>query len=367
MKIYTHQSLKSNPKDAVAELKENFNHNNIKAITFFASSNYNNEELISAMNDTFPNIQVWGVTTCGEIISNNITTDSIVAMAFTDEIIEDIKIEVVDNNNINLMENIASFEKYYSTSITKLNSSKYFFLTYFNGLSKKEEVILDELGEYSNLFIGGGSAADNLVYQKAKTYANGKFYDNATIIALIKSKSRFGFEKMQSFVPTEHKVIATKVDEASRTIFELNGKPAGTYFCEIVNVPNEKLQETFSSYALGYIIDGQPFLRALQFRGDNSILGTGCAIKEGMELVIMKSINLIEDTKQHLEEVKKKYNTISALLTFDCGYRFYELTQSNSIPEYTKLFNDLPVIGFYTYGETYLGHLNQTLVMLVFE
>jgi hypothetical protein len=163
-------------------------------------------------------------------------------------------------------------------------------------------------------------------------------------------------------------VTATKVDEANRIIYELNEQPAGEFMSKLVNVSNDKLHDVFSKYALGYMINGQAFLRALEYRGDNSILGTGCAIKQGMELVVMKNADIIDSTQKQLENIKKKYNSISAMLVFDCGYRCVELMRKNKITEYAKLFsNDIPTVGFYTYGETYLGHLNQTLVVLIFE
>jgi hypothetical protein len=201
MKVITAQSTKSNSKEAVLELKQKFNSNTVKAITFFASSIYQPSELIAAMNENFPNIQVFGCSTSGEMISCKMNSNSIVAMAFTDEIIEDMKVEVVGNlSNMNLQPTIKSFEDYYKTSFRSLDDTKYFGLIYIDGLSKKEEVILDELGDYTNVVFVGGSAGDDLKFTKTIIYANGKYYDNAAVLVLIKSKVNFGFEKIQSFL-----------------------------------------------------------------------------------------------------------------------------------------------------------------------
>jgi hypothetical protein len=367
MKIYTAQSTNPNPKEAVLELKGKFTANNIKVISFFASTIYDPTDLIAAMNENFPNIEVLGCSTCGEIISGSMATNSIVAMAFTDEIIEDIKVEIIDNTNIDAKSAISSFENYYSAPITELDNKKYVGLLFFNGLAMKEELILDQLGDHSNIFLIGGSAADDLSYSKAVTYANGKHYTNSAIFTLIKSKVGIGFEKMQSFVLTDHIFTATKVDETTRTIHELDGRPAVEVYCELVNVPVTEMQNTFSNHALAFMIDDQPFMRALQYRGNDIMLGVGCSIKEGMHLTIAKNSDIIADTKKGLDDIKKKYKSISAALSFDCGYRFIELMRINKTAEYANLFTDFPVVGFCTYGETYIGHLNQTLVMLIFE
>jgi hypothetical protein len=62
MKVLIAQSTKTTPKDAVLELKEKFSNsiNSIRAITFFASTIYEPTELTNAMNEYFPNIQVFG-------------------------------------------------------------------------------------------------------------------------------------------------------------------------------------------------------------------------------------------------------------------------------------------------------------------
>jgi len=368
MKITKAQSLKSTPRDAVLELKEKLNNSNIKAITFFASSTYNSQELIDAMNEIFPNIIVWGCTSYAEIITGSITSKSIVAMAFTDEIIEDIKVEVIDSTKINVEDTINSFEKHYSSPISSLDNKKHFILTYFNWGSRNEEEILDKLGDYINIFTIGGSAADDLEFHKAKTFANGKCYDNSAVITLIKSKVNVGFEKMQSFVPTEHKVVATKVDEEAKIVYEINGQPIIETFSNLINVPIDKLQDVFHEYSFGLVIDDQVFLRAMKYAPDN-IKGfeVGCVIKEGMELTIMKQANLITDTQNDLTKLKNKYKSISGILAFDCCYRYINLLQTGTVSDYVNLFTDFPIMGFCSFGETYIGHLNQSLVMLVFE
>ena len=369
MRTIIAQSTKLNPKEAVLELKNKFNANNIKAITFFASSNYDPAELITAMSENFPNIQTFGCSTSGEIISSNMCSDSIVAMAFTDEIIEDIKVEVVNNisSNLDLQPAFKAFEEHYNTPFSKLDDSKYFGLVYMDGLSKAEEKLLDILGDHTNVMFVGGSAGDDLKFAKTIIYANGKHYDNAAVLVLIKSKVGFGFEKTQSFSSTNHKVVATKVDEANRIIYELNNKPAAEVLADKLNTSVADVQNCFSKYTLGLMADNEPYIRSIMKIVENTALMLYCNVLEGTELEIMETENMITDTKKFVEDINKKYKSISGLLMFNCILRTLELQSKNQATEYANLFTDIPMVGFSTYGEVYIGHINQTAIFLVLE
>jgi hypothetical protein len=58
---------------------------------------------------------------------------------------------------------------------------------------------------------------------------------------------------------------------------------------------------------------------------------------------------------------------ITGIINFNCILRTLELKQKNLTGEYGDLFTSIPTIGFSTYGEQYIGHINQTATMLVFR
>jgi hypothetical protein len=85
-----------------------------------------------------------------------------------------------------------------------------------------------------------------------------------------------------------------------------------------------------------------------------------------MELSLLESTDIIEGTKQALNDAKAELGSISGVIAFNCILRTLELIQKQSTDDFGKLFADIPAVGFSTYGEQYIGHINQTATMLVF-
>jgi hypothetical protein len=92
-----------------------------------------------------------------------------------------------------------------------------------------------------------------------------------------------------------------------------------------------------------------------------------CGVSEGMELSLLESTNIIEDTRNSIKHAEEELGKASAIINFNCILRTLELKQKNLTKEYGELFTAIPTIGFSTYGEAYIGHINQTATMLVFK
>ena len=81
----------------------------------------------------------------------------------------------------------------------------------------------------------------------------------------------------------------------------------------------------------------------------------------------MKSDNIVEDTRKDLEKAKTEHGQIQAIVDFYCSLRNMELKRKDHYKEYSELYLDLKAIGFATYGESYIGHMNQTSTMLLLK
>jgi len=114
------------------------------------------------------------------------------------------------------------------------------------------------------------------------------------------------------------------------------------------------------------VIDNEPYVRSpQQFIGKD--MKFYCNVKEGTSLSILDSTNIVEETKKALADKVTEMNGVSAIINFHCILRTLELEKENQTETYSKLFSDIPTIGFSTYGEQYIGHMNQTSTILLFK
>jgi hypothetical protein len=368
MNIISAHSIKESVDDVIKDLKEQFKGIDTKMMVYYASSMYAPDTLSKKMQEAFPAAEVFGCTTAGEITSGKMLKNSVVAMAFNAQAIKDVKVEVVEDvKDVKGVEKaFASFEKHFGIPMLEMNPKRFVGIVLVDGLSGAEENLIEKIGDMTDITFIGGSAGDDLKFVATHVYANGKSYTDAAVLALLKPGVEFSFIKTQSFNVLPKKLVVTKANAERREVLEFNNKPAATAYAEALGIAVEDAPDTFMHNPVGLVIDGEPYVRSPQQIKDNKMLFY-CSVVEGMELSILESTNIIDDTKKAIEDVKSKLGSISGIINFNCILRTLELGQKHLKQDYGKLFSDVPTAGFSTYGEQYIGHINQTATMLVFK
>lgn len=370
--IRSSSSSKITEEDAVKDIKNQLNINDIKLVIFFASSNYNQQKISLLMEEEFKGCIVIGCSTAGELASGEMLDNSIVAMAINSNIISDIKVELVENikKNLNLELAFTSFEEYYKESLYNMSSEKFVGITLIDGLSMKEEKIMDLIGDRTNVFFVGGSAADNNEFVETYVSVNGYTSTDSVALILIRisDDAEFSVIKTQSFESLDYSFVANKVDEEKRQVIEFNNRPAALEYADAVKADNiEEISKYFMSNPLGLMIEDNDFF----IRSPQRVIGTSmmfyCNILEGMEVKLLKATNIIDDTRRTIENKASELGKIDGIINFQCIHRTLELKKKNLSDEYAKIFKDIPTIGFSAYGEQYIGHINDTSTMLIFN
>lgn len=368
MSIKTASSKKESVVEAVAEIKNSLNYSGVKMVMFFASSKYDSASISSKMAAAFPGVSVIGCSTSGEIISGSMLKGSVVAMALGTDILEDVKVEIVPKikAGVNTSKAIESFEKYYGTKFSDLDYQKYLGLVLVDGLTCAEENLMDEIGNKTNVVFVGGSAGDDLKFTATHVYANGKVYNDAAVLALVKVRNGFDIIKTQSFRVMDRELLATKVNEATREVVEFNNEPAAVAYAKALGVTVKELPGHFMHNPLGLMVDDEPFVRSPQAVVGNNVKFY-CSIREGMELSLLESMNIVEETAKDIEEKLAELEHVAGMVNFNCILRTLELENKGQCQKYADLFKKIPTIGFSTYGEQYVGHINQTATIAVFK
>ncbi len=370
MNVITAYSNKENLEQITQDLKQQFGEFDAKMVLFFASSTFDPDQTAAQMQTAFQNIPVFGCTTAGEIVTGKMLKNSIVAMAFNADIIEDIDIQIVENLSNGDTQGVdhafANFTQHFNQQVLTMDISQYVGIILIDGLSGAEERIMDRVGDLTNLLFVGGSAGDDVKFEKTYVYANGKAYSDAALLALMKPKIKFDILKTQSFCELDQKLIATKVNEPERTIIEFNNKPATVAYAEAVGCSVEDAANYFMLNPVGLMVGDEPYVRSPQQIQDQNIVFY-CNVLEDTELSLLEAQDMIADTKQALDNKQTEMGSISAIINFHCILRTLELEAKDLMEDYGQIFADIPTIGFSTYGESYIGHINQTSTMLMFK
>ncbi|MFM7852854.1 MAG: FIST signal transduction protein [Flammeovirgaceae bacterium] len=371
MKSKTAFSTQLSTNAAVEEIKLQLAEVAPKLVIYFASSSYDPTTLSLQMDNAFPHAVVVGCSTSGEITSGKMLDNAIVVSAYSNEVIEDINLQLVENIKQTGKSGIdfafTEFEKHYKSPLQSLNFTEYVGMVLFDGLSGVEEEINDIIGNKTNISFVGGSAGDDLKFKNTYLYANGKAHQNAVVLILIKPKKGFTILKTQSFKVTDKVLTPTKVNEAQRRVIEFDHQPASKAYAHAIGVTEEELPKFFSKNPLGVVLDDKdPFVRSPHTKEGSDILFF-CSLKEGLPLNILEGGDIVKGTKNDLDELRKTFGEISGIINFNCILRTLELKDKKRTDEYGEIFKDIPTVGFSTYGETFIGHVNQTATMLVLK
>ncbi len=369
MSIKTAYSTDSNPESAAMEIRETVAGMEPNLVLYFASSAYAPEEIARTMKEAFQGAHTFGCTTAGEIVSGKMLKGSVVAMAFDKDSIDDVDIRIVEGISAepDVAKAFAGFERHFLESPDSMSIHNYVGVILVDGLRGAEEKIMDAVGDLTNVYFIGASAGDDLKFAQTHVFADGRAHTDTALLALLKPRRGFDFLKTQSFKACDAKLKATKVDEAKRMVVEFNDQPAAFVYAEAVGAESvEKAPDYFIANPVGLLVGDEPYVRSPQ-----KIQGTDmlfyCNVLEGMELSILESTNIVEDTKRDLAKKIASMKQVSGIVNFNCILRTVELEQKGMAEDYGRLFSDIPTIGFSTYGEEFIGHINQTATMLLFE
>ncbi|MBU4263240.1 MAG: FIST C-terminal domain-containing protein [Proteobacteria bacterium] len=365
--IRTAQSCATETLQAVQEFHAAVSQPNIELVIFFCSSEYDLDVLAAEMNRLFAGVQVVGCTTAGEIGPSGYLKHSLSGAGFpagSCVAVSGLLDHLGQFDIVRGYDFAQSLLQQFESKAPQASPENSFVFMMIDGLSIREEPVAHAL-QYGlgKIPMFGGSAGDDLKFEKTSVYCDGRFHSDSAALILINTSLPFKIFKTQHFVPTDTRLVVTGADPAKRIVTEINGLPAAEEYARLVGVEvNDLNHMLFAALPVVVMIDGTDYVRSIQKANADGSLTFFCAIEEGLVLRMAHGMDLVNNLERTFDMVRVEIGEPLLVLGCDCILRNLEISQNGFKDRVEEIFRDNNTIGFSSYGEQFHGiHINQTL------
>lgn len=340
----------------------------------FCSIIQDRKALIDFFNEK--NIDVFGATTAGEIIDDEVMEQTTVMMLL-DMKKENYKIVYEEGGDTYKISNNL-------VRLAKKSFSNPSIIIISSGLTiDAEQIIKGAKDADKNIPLYGGLAGDDLTMKASYVFSN-QFESSKGIIALVLDNEKIlvqgiatsgwdniGIEKI--ITRSDGNIVYTIDDEPAVDVFVKFFK-----FTESVNNKAEIIAMNFAQYPLQLKKDnGNVVLRAplmVDIESKALIFAGGIPQGSKVKFSVPPGFDLIEKTAERISLLKKSISDPDAVLMFSCKARHLALGPMTA-DEASKIRSiwDKPLIGFFTYGEigtadnSICDFHNETCSMVIIE
>jgi hypothetical protein len=343
------------------------------AIFFFTYSRHDGALLSKILRQRYTTAEVIGCTTAGAFTEKNQSIKGTAALAMGPTVIKRCSAALAHFEGgveQGIKTAVDKISKAMNIDLRTVDPKRFVGIVLIEGLKMNEEAANEALGNLAPaISFVGGSAADNLKLNETRVFCNGESSNDGAVLLLMETATPFIVNKTCSLQPTGKKFTITRADEANRTVYELDGEPVIKKYAEAAQVSELEINFiVFNTFSFGLMIDGEPWIRTPQQILPDGGLKFWCRISEGMEVEMMRTIDLIDNLQISITKARQELGgSISGGLVFNCVLRRLELDGKNLHGAFLNCFSGMTIAGFHTYGESYLGHMNQTSTALLFE
>ena len=353
-------------RKAVAELVTQLDQPNVELVVFFCSSHYNRREVSSGMRRAFPTARVIGCTTSGEITPAGYLSNSITGVSLSSSISrsDSVLIRNLASQGLSVMqESVRALGRRMELAAGPDFATSTFAMLFVDGMSGAEDAVLSALNTvFPEIPLFGGSAGDDLAFERSYVYGDGEFHSDSAVLALVHTDLPFKVFKTQHFISTGRKMVITGADPVKRVVTEINAEPAAQEFARIVGLDVTELTPMmFATHPVVVRVGGQDYVRSIQKVNDDGSLSFFCAIDEGLVLSVAEGIEPYTNMNDLFDLLRSEIGEPQLVLGCECVLRLLEREQLQDKARMGKLLSAHNVIGFNTYGEQFNAiHVNQT-------
>ncbi|HEX2806071.1 MAG TPA: FIST N-terminal domain-containing protein [Kineosporiaceae bacterium] len=244
-----------------------------------------------------------------------------------------------------------------------------FAVLLIDGLSMREETVTADLSDrLGQIPLVGGSAGDDLRFERTCVLVGGRFIQDAATLTVVTTSAPFRRFRLQHHGAGDTVLVVTDATPEHRLVHRLNGRPAVQEYARVVGVPVEQLTPSvFSTHPLVLRAGGGDWVRSISRAEPDGSLRFFCGAEPGSVLRLGRSQDPAAALAAGLAELRHDLRGVTGMLVFDCILRRLEFEERGIDQAVGRTLAEHGAAGFSTYGEQYDGvHVNQTMVGIAF-
>jgi hypothetical protein len=313
-------------------------------LTFGENDFFKTEEFFNSLRTFYPNAIVVGCSSSGNIIDTSIEHEDIVVMAVK---LEKSSVKMVQSEvNINDSRSVAD-----KLAKELASDSLKHVLIFSEGLNINGSDLADGFNEFG-FSSSGGLAGDGTAFSKTFVIANEVAKSNIVVSIGIYGEAKVGTGSFAGFEEFGVEKIITK--SSGNIVYEIDGEPALDMYKKYLGPSAEGLPLSGLYFPISKKSKDSSTIRTLLGveHNENSLTFAG-TVEENSVISLMKSNidKLIDNASLAAESAKLEYKTGFSLVV-SCVGRMIIMKQLVE-EELEEVYNvlELPMIGFYSYGE----------------
>ena len=246
-------------------------------------------------------------------------------------------------------------------------------LEFVTSYGKGEELVLDtfeEVLEGTGIRVAGGSAGAPAERRESFVSLGKDLYKQSCVFVFIHNlEGKIGFFRENIYRPTIHKFTATYVDCEERLVVDYDDKPAADVLAQALNVPVDQLSDALVQHPMGRLVDGDIYITSADQLYDDGSISYFSRIYNHTKMVLLEPDDSRRVWKETAQRVLGEIPKPSFSISVSCFLRTMLFEKENHFSEFV---NELRKFGHFV-GVSGCGeqldyiHLNQTMVLIVFE